>query len=293
MAAMAYDRTDGWYHAYDLGQGIWRISDHGADNMYLILGDKRALLFDTGFGAGKLNAFIASLTSLPVIVAMSHGHLDHACGNDLFGVVYGGAADLAKLHPDGAEIKRENARTNARQPGYHVLPRDKKIPDNVPAITHVDFFGTPGRLENIAVRDGDVLDLGGRALRVLETPGHTPGSICLYDDTADTVFTGDTYVPDAYWGPVWLHVDHSEPLHVYANSLRKLQNLGASRLLSGHGECGFLPGENLGPFIALVESILSGEITGTNINTIIGPGLYASCGNASIIYPAKSPSPAK
>ena len=284
---MAYDRTDGWYHAYDLGQGVWRISDHGADNMYLILGRDTALLFDTGFGAGDLSKFISFLASLPVIVAMSHGHNDHACGNDLFGVVYGGAADLAELHPDGAELKRENARMNARQPDYNVLPRDKKAADGIPPKVHVDFFGTPGRLENIAVKDGDVLDLGGRTLRVLETPGHTPGSICLYDEQTDTIFTGDTYVPDAYWGPVWLHVCHSEPLKVYLESLQKLQKLGASRLLSGHGECNFIPGESFAPFIALVEGIISGDIAGTHISTMIGPGLYASCGDTSIIYSAK------
>jgi glyoxylase-like metal-dependent hydrolase (beta-lactamase superfamily II) len=43
-----------------------------------------------------------------------------------------------------------------------------------------------------ALADGDVLGAGGQRLRVLHTPGHTPGGVCLHDEEADVVFSADT-----------------------------------------------------------------------------------------------------
>ena len=79
---------DGWFLAHRLGEAIWRISDHGQDNIYLVAGSKAALLIDTGWGVGDLPAFAARLTPLPLSVANTHGHVDHALGNDQFDRVY-------------------------------------------------------------------------------------------------------------------------------------------------------------------------------------------------------------
>ena len=69
-------------------------------HLYLFLGKERALLLDTGFSdADDLMAAIAGITSLPLVVANSHGHPDHSGGNHKFGQVY--------AHPDGFARVRE------------------------------------------------------------------------------------------------------------------------------------------------------------------------------------------
>ncbi len=279
----AFDWSDGWYYASDLGEGIWRISDCGSDNIYLIIGDSRALVFDTGHGAGDLTGFLRTLTDRPLVAAMSHCHSDHAGGNDFFDIVYGGKGDIEGLHSDGTQQKRENVRKNRRFPDGYVLPRDQPVPKGSGKMP-TDLHGCPAREKTIAVRDGETMDLGGRVVRFLLTPGHTPGSLCLLDERTGTLFTGDTYVPNAYWGPMWLHISHSAPLPVYLDSLRKMAASGAVRMASGHGEHGFIDIAALTPYTQMVADIVAGKARGEVIETFIGEGLYACCGDSSIVY---------
>jgi glyoxylase-like metal-dependent hydrolase (beta-lactamase superfamily II) len=277
-AELGFDKTNGWFYAWDLGGGIWRISDCGKDNIYLVIGGESALVFDTGHGAEDLLGFVKGLSDLPLKCAISHCHFDHAGGCGAFDWVYGGAADIMGLHMDGAEAKQANARKNRSFPEGYVLPKDVYVPKGS-GRTPEDLFGTPGRLGVKTLSDGDRIDLGGRALRCLATPGHTPGSICLLDERTGVLFTGDTYVPNAYWGPMWLHISHSEPLSVFLRSLRKMRASGAAFMASGHGECGLIPIARLDPLVEMVEGIVAGSIIGDEIETFIGPGLNSVCGD--------------
>ena len=87
-------------------EGVWRIYDFGAfpgnENFYLVEGDGRALLFDTGMGKGDLASYIKGLTSLPVDVAITHGHGDHFRQVDQFkeSTVYIHEKDLGMLPPE-------------------------------------------------------------------------------------------------------------------------------------------------------------------------------------------------
>lgn len=282
-----YDIDDGWYYAENLGDGIWRISDCGSDNIYLIEGDETALVFDTGHGAGALDTFLRRLTDKPLIAAMSHCHGDHAGGNDFFDTVYGGPGDIEGLHGDDTARKRENVRKSRTFPDNYVLPRDTQVPKGTGRMP-TDLHGCPARLETLPVHEGMTLDLGGRVVRFILTPGHTPGSLCLLDARTGTLFTGDTYVPHAYWGPMWLHISHSTPLAAYLDSLYRMAALGAARMCSGHGECGPRRMTDLDEYIGLVQDIVQGRITGEPLETFIGEGLYARRGSSSIVYdPAK------
>src|SRR5512144_3125685 len=83
-----------WLKATTVADGVWRIDDHGGDNMYLVAGRSAALLIDTGLGVAKLADFVKTLTALPVTVVNTHGHPDHAGGNGQFGTVYAPPADF-------------------------------------------------------------------------------------------------------------------------------------------------------------------------------------------------------
>jgi glyoxylase-like metal-dependent hydrolase (beta-lactamase superfamily II) len=83
-----------------------------------------------------------------------------------------------------------------------------------------------------SVKDGEILDLGGRRLEVLGTPGHTPDSLSLLDRANGLLFTGDTY----YSGEIYLWSPETD-VGDYTDSIGKLAGLepGLKKLLPAHG----------------------------------------------------------
>ena len=136
---------------------------------YLILGDERALLFDSGPGFHDIRPVVASLTSLPVTAVPSHLHYDHIGSHMHY-------ERLALL--DLPELRRrvQNGALRLRY-GEHL-----GIFESVPLPTlHPTQWLTPD----------STVDLGGRSLLVLHTPGHTPDSMALFDRARDQLFIGD------------------------------------------------------------------------------------------------------
>jgi len=144
------------YRSESIGKGIWRIQDFGGyignEDMYLFEGKDRALLLDTGMGRGDLAGFVATLTKLPVDVAITHGNRDHFLQVDQFpnGTVYMSELDVTRLPPE------------------LVTTRYKWI------------------------KGGDVIDLGnGRKFEVIPVPGHSLGSVLYVDFANKIAITGD------------------------------------------------------------------------------------------------------
>jgi glyoxylase-like metal-dependent hydrolase (beta-lactamase superfamily II) len=76
-----------WFTVKKINKNIWGIGEfkHPEEVIsYLILGEKRALLFDTGLGIGNIKNEVKKITSMPVVVINSHRHFDHIGGNPLF-----------------------------------------------------------------------------------------------------------------------------------------------------------------------------------------------------------------
>ena len=65
-----------WFSTREIGPHTRAIDDCGQDVLYLVCGDERCLLVDTGWGVGDLPGLVASLTPLPVTVVNTHGHPD-------------------------------------------------------------------------------------------------------------------------------------------------------------------------------------------------------------------------
>ena len=85
------------YSVNDLGSGIYNITAPPMRfQQYLVLGEEKALLIDSGFGLGSLKKVVDGLTDLPVVLVNTHGHPDHGGGNGEFGSPY--------LHPDDNEL---------------------------------------------------------------------------------------------------------------------------------------------------------------------------------------------
>lgn len=152
--------------------GLIRIEDFDLDKMYLLIGTERAVLIDAGWDeSGDLPGLCAALTGgLPVDLVVAHGHPDH--------------------------VAQANRFLQAGRTVY--LPhRDQQT---------VEVFGYRLPFDRIRdIRDGDLLELGGAALRAYHIPGHTPGGVVLLDEQTGDLFASDAfgsnrrYVPDSAW----------------------------------------------------------------------------------------------
>src|ERR1700740_3565657 len=101
--------ADPWFEVYKVRPGIFAIYEpHQLEEVisYLILGNDKAVLFDTGMGISNIQAVVAGLTKLPVSVVNSHTHNDHVGNNWRFTDVYGMDTDFTRANARGS---REDA----------------------------------------------------------------------------------------------------------------------------------------------------------------------------------------
>jgi len=203
--------SDPWFEVYKPAAGVFAIYEpHQSEEVisYLILGEKQALLFDTGMGISDIKKVTAELTSLPIIVLNSHTHDDHVGGNWQFSTIYGMDTDFTRKNSQGS---REDAQVEVA-PGEicGTLPKDFDAKSYATRPWKVTAF----------MHDGDRFDLGGRTIEVIATPGHTPDAITLFDRANGLLFTGDTYYP----APIWLFRPETD-LDAYSASIRRLAAL--------------------------------------------------------------------
>lgn len=155
----------GSYSSWEAKEGTWFINFmNGTENMYLLEGDERALLIDTGYGAGNLRAFVEKLTNKPIVVVNTHFHPDHAAGNGEFEIVY-----MSK----GAEMDAPST----LNPGA--------VPFDLTKLPYPDY-------QKIYVGEGDVIELGNRTIEVLDVkPAHCNSSLFFLDRKEGMLFCGD------------------------------------------------------------------------------------------------------
>jgi hydroxyacylglutathione hydrolase len=210
------DRTS--YVSEEILPGVRMIRDSDNDKMFLVKGSKKYALIDCGQGIGALRDYLMQYTGgLPIEPIFTHNHGDHI-----------GQAD--EFIRDSVEHIGE-----ADRPAAERLLKSRDVPDDLIA-QHL-----------VVIRQGDRIDLGDRSLVIYETPGHTKGSIVIFDEKNGYLFSGDSYgsnsptVPDALW------MQGSQvPLDVYLSMIISSRANFAGRvkyLLTGHNDHP-LSGEN-------------------------------------------------
>jgi hydroxyacylglutathione hydrolase len=265
--AFAQAQPASWFQSTKASEGVWTISDHGSDNMYLVEAKHKALLIDTGLGAARLSAFVKTLTAKPVIVVNTHGHPDHAGGNFEFKTVYADPADFSAIKQWSTKESRTRTVQN--------MAKDSSAPDMISA----EEAAKAPQPELVPIKEGYVFDLGGRKIEVIEAPGHTPGEIVLLDRSAKALFTGDNSN-----SLVWLFLPNSLPLELYLKTLKKLdQRAGQfTTIYPGHGTP--LPNTFLKEQIACVESILDGTAKSEPYHSFAGDAMLAKYKSAAVAY---------
>lgn len=166
---------------------VWRIWDTEKNTFYLVEGDHTAAVIDTGITEGaQIMPMLRTLTQKPLILVLTHAHPDHFYHMDEFDTVYMSHEEF-KL---GDTILRQ-----------------------MMAGKDLDLAST------IHIATGSAIDLGGRALEICDVPGHTPGSVAVYDNKDDLLFTGDAIGSGC---GVWMQLPGSSSLTEYEQSLRDL-----------------------------------------------------------------------
>ena len=232
-----------WFTASEVAADTWCIVDHGVVNSYLVLGHERALLIDVGYGHANLRDYVALLTKLPLTVINTHGHRDHSGADVQFGTVLAHPADFSMIERNALPEQRERNRETLNGA---VVPAGE--------LFAYDTEAKPLVLK--AVKEGDIIDLGGRRLEVIEAPGHTPGEIVLLDSGSKLLFAGD-HINRL----VWLHLAGSLPLETYLASLEKVSARSGefATILPGHHEP--IDASYLTELIDCVKGVLDGTST--------------------------------
>ena len=226
-----FPRTS-WFDVRELEPGVHLIGEPGHVNSFLIQGSDSAVLMDTGLGVADIRAVANELTDKPLLVVNSHYHFDHSGGNKLFSEVAIhriGAPLLAQPTPEiyaGLYMEYTQRMLEAWGPYkkvddlyFHLITAERLVrplPEGFDPATYRILPMTATR----TLEDGDVLELGGRRLEVLHTPGHSPDCICLIDRENGLLFGGDTVNA----GPVYAHLEESDHPK-FASSLARLAEM--------------------------------------------------------------------
>jgi glyoxylase-like metal-dependent hydrolase (beta-lactamase superfamily II) len=229
-----------WFDVTEVSDGVYRVTEphvhaYVRSNAWLIRGSAAHLLVDTGLGVGRLSDELAGLLDRPVVAVATHAHFDHFGGLGEF-------AERAAHRGDGDAIEAATDYVTLRAATYPAALLDEfravgeAVPDLlVDALPAEGYdlagFRTPAVGITRWLADGDVIDLGDRRFAVLHTPGHSPGSICLWDAGSATLVSGDVLVDGE---PLQDWLPGSSPAD-FAASLRRIADLPLDTVYSGHG----------------------------------------------------------
>ena len=217
-------QSQDWFDVYRVTVDVFAIYEPGHFEeviSYLIPGNERAALIDTGMGIGDMKQLTSELTDLEVFVLNSHTHFDHVGGNHQFGVIYAMDTDISRERSLGMPpseafeyVAEEDVFSRATPPGfergqYEIKPFK---------ITHI-------------IEDGETIDLGDRLLEIINTPGHAPDEICVFDEANRLLFTADAFYP----AHMYVHLPGSD-FDTYAASAARMAALAdrVDHLLPAH-----------------------------------------------------------
>ena len=232
-----------WYETQSLGDGVTLITEsHVAGwlrcNIWHVRGRDRDLLIDTGMGVRPLKVEVAALSERPITAIVTHSHFDHSGGLHEFEDRRGHAAEasvVAEPTPestlsDGGFVRAESFRSPPHE-GFEIEDYAVKP---APLTGHLD--------------EGDLLDLGDRHFKVLHLPGHSPGSIGLYEAETQILFSGDAI----YDGPLIDDIFHSDA-EQYEETMRRLRELPVSVVHGGHS-----PSFGRETMVTIIDEYLAG-----------------------------------
>ena len=284
-----------WFCVREVVSGVWLLGEPQHVYTWLVAGDDRAVLLDTGMGILPIRPVAAGVTPLPLSVVNTHYHFDHIGGNHEF--------EEIAIHELGAPLIEQpvprdllDAYIDYAQRQLDALSAYRELDaeyfwllssESEPRPFPEGFDGSawtiqPTKAKQTLVAD-DRIDLGGRVLTVIDGPGHSPDGICLLDERNGLLFGGDTI----NHGRISAHFPDSD-LDTLVDSTRRLAELSdAVQLIFVHhyghavADSGFL-----GEVAQGVQSVQAGEQPLLPARDILGdPCLEARFEHFSVTLP--------
>lgn len=208
-----------WFTVNQIDKDTYIISEYRhweETHCYLLSGSERSLLIDTGLGICNIYEEVIKLTNKPVTAIATHIHWDHIGGHKYFPDFYAHAAELSWLNGDFPQpIEAIKS---------YVIDRCD-LPEHYNVDTYELFQGNPTRV----LGGGEKIDLGGRSIEVLHTPGHSPGHMCFWEAEKGYLFTGDL----VYKGTLMAFFPSTDP-EAYLQSLEKIAALHVKKVFPAH-----------------------------------------------------------
>lgn len=290
--------ADSWFRVAPFEPGVHLVGEPGHVNSWLIREEERSVLLDTGLGLADIAAAVAGVCPEEPLVVNSHVHFDHVGGNELFAEVA-----MHELGPEWIEAGCDPAQLDAYP---DLVPEMLESYERLLAADRTDFFligpdeemrPWPGegiaahgwRIEPPAptrlLADGDQIDLGGRVLRAIHTPGHAPDHICLLDEHAGVLWAQD----QAYYGPHLVYEPGADLADFVASTRRLADELSGSlrTIYTAHCLRPTVPPAFLGELADAAEAVAAGDAPLTPSAGFFGEATRsADFGHFSILVPA-------
>ena len=211
-----------YYQIEKIRPSVYTIYDPLGVYCYLVVGNKKALLFDVAHGISSLKEVVSEICDLPVEVVLSHGHWDHTEGAGEFQTLW--------LHPKDEHIFRRCFTKETRS-----LICDM-YQEQIQTFTK-GRFQIEAYIEGVAIpaikhlEEDQVFDLGGVTAQIISMEGHTPGSVGLLLEKEKLLLTGD-----AANGHCWMFLEDSLEMPVYIAMLRKVFRLDFTTFCMSHAK---------------------------------------------------------
>ncbi len=257
------------YPMVQFKKDTWEIDEFEQASMFLLVGSEKAMLIDCGMGIGDLLGAVRMITDKPLIVVITHGHIDHTGNICQFEEAWIHKNDLAQAVPAPLDRRRADvARVAQRQKG--ALGAPYTMFRLYPFDLYTDLREPEGPMPVLhEIKDGMEFDLGGgRIVTAYECPGHTPGEIVLLDHKTRSLFAGDAINFNL--------LASACPAETTLRYLKRLQRMNDQYdgIYNGHhdfrAQGAPLDTDCLPTIIEMLEGVLRGEIWPTENPSLFG-----------------------
>ena len=218
--------ADKWFTHERVHDDLYRITEphynwFNRANIWLVRGRDADMLVDTGLGVSSLKLYLSTLLDKPLKVVASHVHFDHSGSCHEFEQVFIHADEhQALLTGDQDLMLAAPVHGFVPQTDFESLPYD--------GFTASEYVVKACPQAN-KLNHGDVIDLGDKAFEVIHLPGHSSGSIGLFDRKTGQFFSGDV----VYDGELLDQLPDSV-IDDYISSMERLLNVQALETHPGH-----------------------------------------------------------